>query len=195
MMHACWTLGLGRCAAQRLEDWDAAEGSHPEDPFAGHYQLPDEQETGATAGQFRMIGSLMLVAGEKGIEPGLHGTLELLTYAYLSVRGSLQTTIAAPSGEPLPVFMAKVGPSLHILPYRRVDLSLFFEGGVAVIGATKADGAPMAVASPGASFELWLTHWAFMRLEGHVDCGSYAQDGLANKYVRFGALTGIGIAL
>jgi hypothetical protein len=194
------TFYVCRVGAQRLEDGELEAGeaetaTHPPDPFAGRYELPQGREIGTTAGQFRIFGSAMLVAGREGVEPGLHGTLELMTYAYLSVRGSLQTTVAAPAFEPVPVFVAKTGPSLHLLPYRRVDLSLFFEGGVGVVSATKHDSAPMAVASPGATFELWLSHWALLRAEGHVDCGFYNRAGVAHKYVQFGALLGAGIAL
>jgi hypothetical protein len=190
-----WAAGASRGLAQAAGAQEEEAPGHPPDPFAGSYALPRARELGTTAGQFRMIGSAMIVAGRTGIQPGLHGTLELMTYPYLSFRGSLQTTLAAPSGEPSPVFVAKTGPSLHVLPYRRVDLSFFFEGGVAVANATKHDRAPLAVASPGATLELWLSHWALLRVEGHVDCGSYARAGEAIKYVRFGALFGVGVAL
>lgn len=172
-----------------------ARAQQDSDPFAASYELPRERELGTTAGQFRTIGSALLVFSRAGVSPGLHGTLELLTFPYLSFRGSLQTTVAAPGSEPLPVFAAKTGPSLHVLPYRRVDLSFFFEGGVAVVNATKGDRAPMAVASPGATFELWLSYWAFLRLEAHVDCGFYAQDAAARKYVRVGTAFGVGLAI
>lgn len=197
MITAQVTLAGAAEARAQLADGPLGEEPpiHPRDPFAGSYELPKEREIGTTAGQFRVIGSAMLVAGSAGVEPGLHGTLELLTYPYLSVRGSLQTTVFAPADEPAPVFIAKTGPSLHVLPYRRVDLSIFFEGGVGVVNATRHDSAPMAVASPGATFEVWLSHWALLRLEGHADCGFYSQAGLASRYVRFGALLGVGVAL
>jgi hypothetical protein len=184
-----WVLALSSVARAEGDE----EATVPADPFAGSYELPRERELGATAGQFRAIGSVLLAAGGKALERGVHGTLELMTFPYLSVRGSLQLAFA--SEEPTPVFMAKTGPSLHVLPYRRVDLSLFFEGGVAVMNTTKRDHAPMVVAAPGATFEVWLSHWAFLRVEGHGDCGFYAQAGQAMKYFRYSTLLGVGLAI
>ncbi len=171
-----------------------AEATYPEDPFAASYHMPRVRQVGTTAGQFRMIGAALLHPGGAGPELGLHGTLELMTFAYLGVRGSLQTTLFGPSSEPL-VFAAKAGASLHLLPYRRVDLSLFFEGGVGVIDPIKPGNTPMPLVSPGVSFEVWLSHWAFLYGEVHLDWGIYERATLAQKYLRVGALLGIGIAL
>lgn len=171
-----------------------ADATYPEDPFAATYQLPRAREVGTTAGQFRMIGSGLLNFGGTSPALGLHGTLELMTFAYLGVRGSLQTTLFGPSSEPL-VFAAKAGASLHVLPYRRVDLSLFFEGGIGVVDPTKPSSAPMPLVSPGATFEIWLSHWAFLHSEVHLDWGIYERAALAHKYMRVGGKLGLGIAL
>jgi hypothetical protein len=167
---------------------------HPPDPFAGEYALPRKRQLGTTAGQFHMVGSGMITLGGKGPEAGVHGGLELMTFPYLGVRGSLQTTFAGPSSEPL-VFAAKAGPSFHLLPYRRVDLSLFFEGGVAVVEPTKPKSTPMPMFSPGGTFDLWLSHYAFLRIEGRFDWGIYNQAGQAQHYKRFAGLFGLGIAI
>lgn len=172
----------------------SASVDHPADPFAGTYELPRERELGATAGQFRMTGAGLLALGGEVPEFGVHGSLELLTFAYLGVRGSLQTTFTSADSEPL-VFMAKTGPSLHLLPYRRFDLSLFFEGGVAVVEPTKKNSTPMAVMGPGGTLEIWLDHWLFARGEGHMDWGLYEQRGASYRYLRFVGLLGLGIAL
>ncbi len=47
------------------------------------------------------------------------------------------------------MFAAKAGPSLHILPYRVVDLSLFFEAGIAVVAPTSRHSAAMPVLGTG----------------------------------------------
>ncbi len=167
---------------------------HPADPFAGEYVMPKKRQIGTTSGQFRMVGSGMFTLGGKGPGFGLHGNLELMTFPYLGVRGSLQTTVVSANREPL-VFAAKAGPSFHLLPYRRVDLSLFFEGGVAVVQPTKPESTPMPIFSPGGTLELWLSHYAFLRLEGRLDWGIYERGDAARIYRRFGGLFGLGIAI
>jgi hypothetical protein len=87
-------------SAEPVDATSDDDAAHPPDPFVGSYALPRERELGTTAGQFRAIGSAMLVFGGSGIEPGVHGTLELMTFPYLSVRGSLQMTVAAPDSNP-----------------------------------------------------------------------------------------------
>ena len=167
---------------------------HPADPFAGEYAMPRKRQVGTASGQFHMVGSGMFTLGGKGPAFGLHGNLELMTFPYLGVRGSLQTTVFGIDAEPL-VFAAKAGPSFHLLPYRRVDLSLFFEGGVAVVRPTKPDSTPMPIFSPGGTLDLWLSHYAFFRLEGRLDWGIYERADAARIYRRFGGLFGLGIAI
>lgn len=184
-----------RAAAQAtgsVSEWDQVEV--PDDPFAGEYQLPRQRELGAVAGQFRIIGSPMLVTSPGGPQFGLHGTLELLTFAYLGVRGSLQSTLTGPDDAPL-LFAAKSGPSLHVLPYRHVDLSLFFEAGAAVVEPTRKRSTPMPVLGPGATFEVWLSHGVFLRFQTHLDWGLYRSPEAARRYKEWGSLLGLGIAL
>ena len=172
--------------------WDEVEV--PADPFAGEYQLPRLREVGTVAGQFRIIGSPMVVTGRGGPQFGLHGTLELLTFAYLGVRGSLQSTLAGPDGDPL-LFAAKAGPSLHVLPYRHLDLSLFFEAGIAVVEPTRKRSTPMPVLGPGGTLEVWLSHGVFLRFQAHLDWGIYRHADDARRYKQWASLLGLGIAL
>jgi len=168
--------------------------SHPPDPFANEYVVPEARETGTTAGQFRMVASGLVGIGRAGWELGLAGTLELMTYAYLGVRGSLQANILRPSGEPF-VFAAKTGPSLHLFPYRPVDVSLFFEAGVAAVDPFADHAAAMPVVSPGGTVEIWLGQALFLRAEGHIDWGIYASADAPRGYLRFVGLGGLGLAL
>jgi hypothetical protein len=172
----------------------AARADHPPDPFAGEYRLPRAREVGTTAGQFRMIGSGVLALGGSAPELGLHGTLELMTFAYLGVRGSLQTTVLHADDEPL-VAAARVGPSLHLLPYRRVDVSLFFEGGAALVKPRSTHLTAMPVLAPGLTLEVWLASWALIRLEGHLEWGLYEAPPEASRYLRYVGLMGLGFAL
>jgi hypothetical protein len=196
LVAACLTVSRAGAAAAQEESsashWDQVEV--PVDPFAGEYRLPRERELGTAAGQFRIIGSLMLVSG--GNEPrfGLHGTLELMTFAYLGVRGSLESTLTGDSADAL-LFAAKAGPSLHVLPYRPIDLSLFFEAGIAVVEPTSKHSTPMPVLGPGGTFEVWLSHGVFLRCQVHMDWGIYQQGEQGRRYKTWASLLGLGIAL
>jgi hypothetical protein len=117
-----------------------------------------------------------------------------MTYAYLGVRGSLQANIARPSGEPF-VLAAKMGPSLHLFPYRPFDLSLFFEAGVAGVDPFADHGTAMPVVSPGGTLEAWLAPSVFLRAEGHIDWGIYEAAGAPRSYLRFVGVGGLGFAL
>jgi hypothetical protein len=171
-----------------------ARADHPADPFAAEYRVPGAREVGTTAGQFRIVGSGLLGVGRGGTELGLHGTLELMTFAYLGVRGSLQSSVLAADRAPF-VLAARVGPSLHLLPYRRVDLSLFCEGGAALVepGTKRQTGMP--VIAPGLTLEIWLASWALIRLEGRIDWGVYEAHEQARGYLRYVGLSGLGFAL
>lgn len=171
----------------------SARAAHPPDPFASQYVVPAERDVGTTAGQFRMIGSGLVGIGADSPELGLQGTLELMTVAYLGVRSSLEWTALRPSGEPM-LLAGKVGPSLHLLPYRPVDVSFFFEGGIAGIDLT-GKATAMPIVSPGMTFQIWLASWAFLQAEGHLDWGIFATDGAARGYLRAMGLGGLGIAI
>src|SRR5688500_9748382 len=53
------------------------------------------------------------------------GTTEYMASSYFSVRGSLEAQL---SGNPS-LQSARAGAGLHLLPYRRIDVGFFIEGG------------------------------------------------------------------
>jgi hypothetical protein len=171
----------------------AVRAQHAPDPFEGEYRLPAEREVGTTAGQFRIVGAGLLGLGRGARDLGLTGTLELMTFAYLGVRGTLRSSVVT-DGAPF-VLAARVGPSLHLLPYRRVDVSLFFEGGAALVepGTRRKTGMP--VIAPGLSLEVWLSSWALLRLEGSIDWGIYVEQDAPRGYLRYLGSLGAGVAL
>jgi hypothetical protein len=170
-----------------------ALAEHPPDPFAGEYRLPQKRELGTAAGQFRILGSGTLGLGGKGPEVGLTGTLELMTFAYLGLRGTLAAPVYRPEHVPF-VGAARVGPSLHLLPYRRVDLSVFCEGGAATVAPFTSKHTAMPMLSPGGTIEVWLDTWLLLRAEGRIDWGVY-DAGRARTYLRFVGALGLGLAL
>jgi hypothetical protein len=165
--------------------------AYPPDPFAEEYVVPKERDVGTTAGQLRAIAAGAIGLGPHGaFDVGAQGTLEAMTIPYVGLRGTLEGAPIHASGDPS-VFMAKGGPSFHLFPYRRVDLSLFFEAGVATIA-----GAIAPVVSPGATFEVWLDPNWFLRAEGHTDWAVFPSDAdEARGYLRFVGTLGVGLAL
>ncbi len=169
--------------------------THPPDPFAEEYKIPSaDDEVGATAGQFRAVGSSYLALGRGGPSLGVHGTLELMTFAYLGVRGSLQADAFPPARAPS-AWLAKTGPSLHLFPYHRFDVSLFFEAGIGVLDPFEAHHTAMPVLAPGGTVEAWLSSSWFLRAEGHIDWGIYELGDGPRAHLREVGLLGIGYAL
>jgi hypothetical protein len=171
-----------------------AHADHPPDPFAAEYRVPEAREVGTTAGQLRIVGSGVVGVGRGGSELGLAGTLELLTFAYLGVRGTLETSVLPPDDGPF-VMSARVGPSLHLLPYRRIDVALFFEAGAALLEPRTRHKTGMPVLAPGLGLDIWLASWATIRVEGHLDWGIYELRDEARSYLRFAGQCGLGFAL
>jgi hypothetical protein len=152
-----------------------------------------ERDVGTTAGQLRAVGGGLVAVGHDGPEVGLQGTLELMTLAYLGVRSSLEWTALRPSGEPM-LLAGKIGPSLHLFPYRPVDLSFFFEAGFAGVDLT-GQATAMPIVSPGGTLEVWLAPWVFLRGEAHLDWGIYGANDAARGYLRLVGFGGLGLAI
>lgn len=171
----------------------AARAAHPPDPFADQYVVRADRDVGTTAGQLHAVGGPAVAIGRAGAELGAQGTLELMTLAYLGLRSTLGWTALRPAGEPM-VLAGTIGPSLHVLPYRAFDASLFFEGGFAGVDLTGTATA-MPIVSPGLALDAWLVSWAFLRAEGRLDWGIYGANDAARGYLRFVASAGLGLAI
>jgi hypothetical protein len=184
---------MGSVAVAVLAASVPVRAEHPPDPFAREYEIPTDRDVGTAAGQFRAVGSGLVAYGRPGPELGLQGTLELMTFAYLGVRASLESTLLRPGGDPM-LFAGKVGPSLHLFPYRRVDLSLFFEAGVAGIDLT-GNATAMPILSPGGTLEIWVAPWAFLCGEAHLDWGIYGSGDAPHGYLRLVGVGGLGVAM
>jgi hypothetical protein len=176
-----------------LANASAARAAHPPDPFADQYVVPADRDVGTAAGQLRAIGSPAVAIGRAGAELGAQGTLEVMTLAYLGLRSTLAWTALRPSGEPM-VLAGTIGPSLHLLPYRTLDASLFFEGGFAGVDLTGTPTA-MPIVAPGLALDAWIASWAFLRAEGRLDWGIYGANDAARGYLRFVASAGLGLAI
>ncbi len=151
----------------------AADPSYPADPFAEEYSAPVSNEVGVGAGQVRP----MLLVGVAGLSPDLsvRGTFEYTTLAYFGLRWSLEAQLTRFVDLPQPA-SARAGIGLHLLPYRRVDLGLFFEAGPALTDlAGQPRLTPMLVG--GLGLEVAISELIYYRLEAQVAWASYEKAG------------------
>ncbi len=167
------------------------------DPLAREYDPPRVREVGATAGQVRVVATV-----GAGIQNGLHlaglGTLEFMTIPWVGLRMSSLLTIplnTGSSGTGAQLWVFRMGPSLHLLPHKRVDLSLLFDGGVALVDIGKDTRTVMPAISPGAAFDVWLSSAFFLRFEGTIDIGIADRANAARVYVTPLGFFGLGIGL
>lgn len=164
-----------------------------EDPFAAEYRPPHAVTVGTAAGQFRIFGQS---GGFIGHDLGWsgQGILELMTLAWIGVRGS--STLTIPFGNDPQLWAFRLGPSLHILPYRRVDLSIFSEGGFSLVDVTQKHASTiMPVIAGGGSFDVFLSSFVMIRFEGLLQIGIADRKGRAEDIVNPIGLLGLGLAL
>lgn len=152
-----------------------AAAPYPEDPFADEYVVPRVSEVGVGEAQVRT----MLLGGVFADGGGFlaRGSAEYTASSYFSVRASLEVQRATS-----PFHSARAGAGLHLLPYRRVDVGAWFEGGPAYVS-----GQVMPMLAGGLSLDIGLSTLFFL----HFD----AQLGWANATFRPAALAGIGLTL
>jgi hypothetical protein len=165
--------------------------AHPPDPFAADYLVPDERDVGTTAGQVHFIASSVLGHASQGTSLGGQLTFELMTIAVIGIRSTLHADMIHSAGDPS-VFAARVGPSLHLLPYRRFDLSVFVEGGVARVGPAMGAGYYEPMLSPGIGVQLWLTPSWFVGVDAQLDWFALAAS---EQYVRASGVASVGLGL
>jgi hypothetical protein len=188
-----WAAVFAICAAAPAFGAGASSSEpHPPDPFAQEYRPPVPKEVGTAAGQVRLLGA----AGAFGIDPELvlQATVEQMTSEYLGMRLTAAGTVTRRSAAPTLV-SARVGPSLHLLPYRRADLTLFFEGGGGGIDLLGSDRTWMPVVAPGTALDLALGPSFVVHLEGQLVWGIYARQGAARTFFAPTAVVGLGSLL
>jgi hypothetical protein len=164
----------------------------PADPFAGEYAPPRATEVGTTAGQLRVLAALG-GGWDHGASLAGQGTFELMTIPWIGVRASALAT--APLAWDAQLVSFRLGPSFHLLPYRRVDLSLFFDGGPALVDVATSHPTVMPVLAGGGALDVALPSYFVLHFEGLVQGGIADRQGAARTYVAPIGLAGIGLTL
>jgi hypothetical protein len=171
----------------------AAGKPYPSDPFADEYLPLPPRGVGAAPGQIHVQ-----VLGGAGYYRDAHlagqGTFEVVALPNIGFRGSLETTV--PLGlTDAQLFAARVGPALHLLPYRRVDLGLYLEAGGALVDVFRSRRTAMLTVVPGATFDIALgAYWA-MHFEAQLQAGTADRGDRAELVLVPALLFGIGPVL
>ncbi len=161
----------------------------PPDPFAEEYLPPEPREVGAAPGQFRFLagGGLVHLVPDLAI----FGGLEWMASAWLGVRGTGMIQLTRFKDAPQ-LISGRLGPWLHLLPYHRVDLGLFFEGGWALLDVLRASRNAAPVIAAGGFLDVHLTSYLFIHSQLELDWLVRPGDGHLFFPV---AWLGVGLAL
>lgn len=165
----------------------ASTPPYPEDPFADEYRVPASSEVGVGEGQLRP----MLLGGYLANGGGLvvRGTTEYTASTFFALRASMEVQRSA--GTALQAQSARAGAAMHLLPYRRVDVGVWFEAGPSWVqqptGASR--WAPLLVG--GVSLDIGITTLLFARVEAQLGWATVAPS----TYLRPAVLAGFGVAL
>jgi len=167
-------------------------GAHPPDPFASEY-LPLPPTGGVAPGQVRAVG--MVGAGYyRDVHLAAQGTLEVVGLSNLGVRGTLAANL--PLGlTDAQLASARVGPALHLLPYRKLDVGAYLEAGGAAVDVLRERRTAMFVTTPGVTVDLALGAYWTLHLEAAVTLGTADRSGAAELVVVPVGLLGFGPVL
>jgi hypothetical protein len=167
-----------------------------EDPFREEYRPPVAEEVGVGAGQLRVLGLLggsVGLAGASGGALAARGAVELMTVAWVGLRGS--GAIALPLGDgAAQTLSVRGGAVLHLLPYRSFDLALVLEAGVTALDLFRADRTVMPELLPGLALNLHLSPNVFLALESQLGWGVFARGGAGTSRLAFDNALGLGVA-
>jgi hypothetical protein len=138
----------------------------PPDPFADEYLPPTPKEVGAAPGQFRLFAGGGLVHLVPDL--ALFGALEWMASGWLGVRGTGMVQLTR-FGDAPQVVSGRLGPWLHVLPYHRVDLGIFFEGGWALLDVLQSTRSAAPVIAGGGFLDVHVNSYVFIHSQLELD--------------------------
>lgn len=171
---------------------------YPPDPFAQDRMPIRKQEVGSARGQTHLfvLGSLVdgrnaddiYFAGQLGIEFQLH--------EFGAIRISGFQELANGDGERLlhNFTSVRVGPALHLRPYRMVDLGAYMEGGVLFVDAVDGHfGNTAPEVTFGGFFSIHFDSHNYVQLELEHSASNADVDGVMGQQDRTAAKLGLGM--
>lgn len=173
--------------------------TYPEDPFASEYERQPATQVGTARGQTRLSALGALVSGGNSADIYLGGQLgiEFMLHEFGGVRivGFQDVVDTDGLGLKYKFSSMRVGPALHLSPYRRVDVGVHAAGGMLVvdmIDGKTAQKAPEAVL--GGFITIHVDSFMFVQLELER---AWANIEIGNVYTpqhRTAAMLGLGVA-
>jgi hypothetical protein len=172
---------------------------YPDDPFADDRQLLRPSEIGATRGQvqFSALGALVQGGNSPDIYLGGKLGLEFMLDEFGAVRITGFQDLVEADGQQLAhkSSSARVGPALHLRPWKRVDLGPYLEGGVVVVDAVDGrTGAKAAEVALGGFITVHVDSFLFIRMELERAWTNVEVNNVVDDRHRTAALLGLGIA-
>lgn len=179
---------------------ETATGNYPADPFADERATLPATELGSARGQTHVfaLGALtqgdnsrneVYLGGQLGIEFQLH------EYGAIRISG-FQDLVETSGGQLKHKFSsARVGPALHLSPYRRVDFGPYAEAGLLVVDAV--DGKTSVTAPEttlGGFISIWLDSQVYLQLELERASSNVEVDGVLGNHSRNAAKLGLGLS-
>jgi hypothetical protein len=164
-------------------------------PHTSEYEVPVAREIGTTTGQLRVRGMAgggltASMRERKTAAVALEGVIEKMFQPWIGLRSS--GFISIPLDGQLQLFSARIGPSIHFLPYRSVDFGLFFDGGFATLDLFRDHRTAMAILGSGLTLDAYVTHAVAIHFEGLLQGGIASRDGDARVILMPSLVSGIG---
>jgi hypothetical protein len=120
----------------------------------------------------------------------LQGVIEKMFQPWIGLRSS--GFVSIPFDGQLQMLSARIGPSVHFLPYRSVDFGLFFDGGFATLDLFRDSRTAMAVLGSGLTFDAYVTHAVAFHVEGLLQGGIASRNGDARVILMPSLIAGFG---
>lgn len=199
VVHLCRPVCACLLIAMPLAALAGEPPPYPEDPFAWEREPVAPTEIGTARGQTHITALGALVSGKNSADTYLGGQLgiEFVLHEFGGIRisGFQDLVDTDQLGLAYRFSSVRVGPTLHVSPYRRVDLGVYAEGGLVVVDAVDgktSEKAPEAVL--GGFITLYLDSYVFVQMELQR---AWANIEINNAYAaqpRTAAMLGIGLA-
>lgn len=188
---------LALCLAPVAASAAEPRKNYPDDPFADDRLLLKPVEIGATRGQvqFSALGALVQGSNSKDTYLGGKLGLEFMLDEFGAIRITGFQDLVEQDGEQLAhkFSSARVGPALHLRPWKRVDLGPYLEGGIVVVdavdGRTSAKGPEVAM---GGFITIHIDSYVFIRMELERAWTNVEVDGVLDNHHRSAAMFGLG---
>ncbi len=164
-------------------------------PLEAEYEVPAAKEVGTTAGQLRIRGMaggglIASIRERSTASVALEGVIEKMFAPWIGLRAS--GFISVPFDGQLQLISARLGPSVHFLPYRAVDVGLFFDGGFATLDLFTDIRTAMAMLGSGTTLDVYVTSSVAIHFEGLLQGGIASRNGDARVILMPSLLTGLG---